>query len=539
VFSLDTLELTQFGPSRPLPNPFRQFKPDPSFFKDPRKVTSRGAYWTEGLANNVGANRGFIWDWLAVDKKQKKEYMFERVTDTLEEAHNHAHVLIGGWMGSTSTAAFDPIFWLHHAHIDRLLAMFQAIHPKEYLAANEAKQGLAPFHKRLLEDTATTELFSSEDVRLHAPVFRYQYPDLLSAEALTDYLQRGIVKVPGGAHAEATPAEVAARASRIYLPERLRAFGSAGAVLRAAAAPAAAAGANVHVSGAVPRLLRLARVGRWFVVWDSVPRFLQGVSSYTVSVFLGLPGAHAIPTLPHTDARHEHFGGSASVFSGFKLSDCDGCNNRQTTSLRVDITAAVLRLNLTEVKEEEITYVVRPLNAATGEVIAPYAPPEPARAQFEAFHVVHTEERDGLQQSLLNALAPASRTRASVAAVAPATTEPGGVLLTRMSAGQPAAAPSAVAFTAPAAAAGPGVGDAVDAQTADAVVRWVQTHASALQQYASSGAPIPVSAAPSGNAAAAAAAAFSGAKRERDEEDEEEEGEADSESGHRHRRARR
>lgn len=34
--------------------------------------------------------------------------------------HDAVHVQIGGWMGSFSTAARDPIFWLHHANIDRL-----------------------------------------------------------------------------------------------------------------------------------------------------------------------------------------------------------------------------------------------------------------------------------------------------------------------------------------------------------------------------------------------------------------------------------
>lgn len=33
--------------------------------------------------------------------------------------HNNVHVAIGGWMGNPLTAAQDPIFWLHHANIDR------------------------------------------------------------------------------------------------------------------------------------------------------------------------------------------------------------------------------------------------------------------------------------------------------------------------------------------------------------------------------------------------------------------------------------
>lgn len=40
---------------------------------------------------------------------------------TLEQRpHNQIHSGIGGWMGRVEFAARDPIFWLHHANIDRL-----------------------------------------------------------------------------------------------------------------------------------------------------------------------------------------------------------------------------------------------------------------------------------------------------------------------------------------------------------------------------------------------------------------------------------
>jgi tyrosinase len=34
--------------------------------------------------------------------------------------HDNVHVMIGGAMGNPNTAGLDPIFWLHHANIDRL-----------------------------------------------------------------------------------------------------------------------------------------------------------------------------------------------------------------------------------------------------------------------------------------------------------------------------------------------------------------------------------------------------------------------------------
>ena len=40
--------------------------------------------------------------------------------------HNDVHVDIGGWMGSVPTAAQDPIFYLHHANMDRLWDLWLA-----------------------------------------------------------------------------------------------------------------------------------------------------------------------------------------------------------------------------------------------------------------------------------------------------------------------------------------------------------------------------------------------------------------------------
>lgn len=36
-----------------------------------------------------------------------------------QRPHNEVHVAVSGWMGNPLTAAQDPIFWLHHANIDR------------------------------------------------------------------------------------------------------------------------------------------------------------------------------------------------------------------------------------------------------------------------------------------------------------------------------------------------------------------------------------------------------------------------------------
>lgn len=48
----------------------------------------------------------------------------------LENVHGGGHNAVGGTMMSSSSPA-DPIFWLHHANVDRIWAQWQQSHPGE------------------------------------------------------------------------------------------------------------------------------------------------------------------------------------------------------------------------------------------------------------------------------------------------------------------------------------------------------------------------------------------------------------------------
>lgn len=52
-----------------------------------------------------------------------------------------------GWMSSVPTAAFDPVFWIHHCQIDRWAAVWQAAHPDKWFTNGQgaAQQGSLPF----------------------------------------------------------------------------------------------------------------------------------------------------------------------------------------------------------------------------------------------------------------------------------------------------------------------------------------------------------------------------------------------------------
>ncbi|KAJ3552388.1 hypothetical protein NM688_g4174 [Phlebia brevispora] len=56
--------------------------------------------------------------------------------NSLEAVHNNVHIFIGGMtyghMSENEVAAFDPIFWMHHGNVERLLSIFQALNPADY-----------------------------------------------------------------------------------------------------------------------------------------------------------------------------------------------------------------------------------------------------------------------------------------------------------------------------------------------------------------------------------------------------------------------
>lgn len=110
--------------------------------------------------------------------------------NSLENMHNAIHSLVGsgGHMSFIPYAGFDPIFWLHHANVDRLFAIRQAIYPSSYTTAEVDAEGtftnapgetedintpLTPFHS----DSVGT-LYTSATVRSTRP-FGYAYPEVV------------------------------------------------------------------------------------------------------------------------------------------------------------------------------------------------------------------------------------------------------------------------------------------------------------------------------------------------------------------------
>ncbi|KAJ4324495.1 hypothetical protein N0V94_001235 [Neodidymelliopsis sp. IMI 364377] len=108
-----------------------------------------------------------------------------------ETLHDGIHNVFGlGHMGIVEVSAFDPVFWFHHANMDRIIALYQYRYPDTWVEDAEQVKGtftvakgtiegpaspLAPFHMNALGDmwTSTTSRNWTS--------FGYTYPELMSS----------------------------------------------------------------------------------------------------------------------------------------------------------------------------------------------------------------------------------------------------------------------------------------------------------------------------------------------------------------------
>ncbi|KAF4981580.1 hypothetical protein FZEAL_2646 [Fusarium zealandicum] len=113
---------------------------------------------------------------------------------SLEYIHNNVHDFVGGsdyktgvgHMSDVPVAAFDPLFWLHHAQIDRLLAMWQCLNWDSWFNDPEPGKGnapddkpddyLYPFHD---VENGTEDDYCTANKCRDWTVLNYQYDDLM------------------------------------------------------------------------------------------------------------------------------------------------------------------------------------------------------------------------------------------------------------------------------------------------------------------------------------------------------------------------
>ncbi|KAL2672722.1 hypothetical protein Neosp_013436 [[Neocosmospora] mangrovei] len=139
---------------------------------------------------------------------------------SFEDVHNVVHGLVGGMgrttghMGDPAYAAFDPIFWLHHANIDRLLAIWQGLreNPDEEKAwvtsqptekpnwavpirgIEDNQTPLLPFYKTADKKVPTTDKFWKSSQVRDTATFGYAYPETNHWDFADPALYRASIK---------------------------------------------------------------------------------------------------------------------------------------------------------------------------------------------------------------------------------------------------------------------------------------------------------------------------------------------------------
>jgi tyrosinase len=99
-----------------------------------------------------------------------------------QQPHDQVHDLIGhgtGIMGDPGTAGYDPIFWLHHANIDRLWEAWLSTNPPHQNPPDLAWLNSAGADFHFDDGTGNTVRLTPRDVLdTRSAPFYYQYDDL-------------------------------------------------------------------------------------------------------------------------------------------------------------------------------------------------------------------------------------------------------------------------------------------------------------------------------------------------------------------------
>ncbi|CRG91699.1 hypothetical protein PISL3812_08750 [Talaromyces islandicus] len=110
--------------------------------------------------------------------------------NNLEAIHDGVHALVGdgGHMTYFSMAAFDPIFWMHHASIDRIFALWEVLNPDSFIQPMGDKYGTFVLQAGAIEDVNTplypfhrsnnSDDFWTSETSRSTKAFGYTYPEI-------------------------------------------------------------------------------------------------------------------------------------------------------------------------------------------------------------------------------------------------------------------------------------------------------------------------------------------------------------------------
>ncbi|KAI9775115.1 MAG: hypothetical protein M1839_001426 [Geoglossum umbratile] len=164
-------------------NPLLRYTAPPEHSRAIGKTTTRSSGASDSMAASFTGRKQQTMDLFAITD-------YNRFQRQLESIHDGVHVTVGGSMGVINYAAFDPIFCLHHANVDRLMAMYQNVQPNSFMTPGPRSNTLALGGGPGVNDTSTTPLYPfrhpsgvewiPDEVKSYTSIFEfgYSYPEV-------------------------------------------------------------------------------------------------------------------------------------------------------------------------------------------------------------------------------------------------------------------------------------------------------------------------------------------------------------------------
>ncbi|KAF9252472.1 Di-copper centre-containing protein, partial [Marasmius fiardii PR-910] len=273
-------------------------------------------------------------------------------SNSLEAIHDGIHTTFGGGghMSDPAVAAFDPIFFMHHANVDRLLSLWSALHPGVWVTRNTSQDGTwtIPVGTAIDKNTKlepfwhTQQNYWTSAVVTTTSSLGYTYPefnglDTGNPSAVQTAIARIVNKLYGGT-VRPRPRAFAATTAAVKTPKvEVKAHGS-GASEEQAPLAATQSFISIHTSqhgngGAHPEVAQAPHPvedSRDLWEWTAriqVKKYEVG-GSFSVPVFLG-----SVPENPAEWLTSDHFVGAHHAFVNSSAGHCGNCRTQQDLTL--------------------------------------------------------------------------------------------------------------------------------------------------------------------------------------------------------------
>ncbi|KAJ6580116.1 tyrosinase [Mycena vulgaris] len=262
-------------------------------------------------------------------------------SNSLEAIHDGIHTNVGGngQMSDPSVAAFDPIFFLHHCNVDRVLSLWSALNPGVWVTPGKATGGTRTIPPDAPVDKTTdltpfwssqSDYWASSDVTVTSKV-GYTYPefnglDMSDPNKVRSAVAQKVNQLYGGSifasisALSASPAVSAAKPAAVPVAPKSN-LAAAPAHSNPAPAPVPHVQANLaHVT--LPHNTEERKIWDW-TARIQVKKYEVG-GSFAVLLFLG-----AVPDDPKQWRTSSNFVGAHHIFANSVPDRCANCRTHR------------------------------------------------------------------------------------------------------------------------------------------------------------------------------------------------------------------